>query len=614
MIPFSQNISSQPRAPAPFASNSPMQAMVASQYHPHDGAWYADTGATNHITTDMTHLGAPSEYSGSEQINLANGSGINISHVGCAQVQLQNSSKSPLSLNSLLHIPTATKNLISVSQFARDNNVFFEFSPHSCAVKCQDTKKILLKGIVMGGLYCFDHLAVLPSLAVVHSKHVLSAQSSSKFCSPSLFHLWHSRLGHPSFSIVNKVLQTCNLPLMSKNQQPFCHSCCIGKIHKQPFSNSLSVYNKPLQLIHSDVWGPAATISSNGFVYYVHFIDHFSKFTWVYFLKRKSDVVSAFTSFKAMVETQFNSKIQALQTDGGGEFVALNTILLESGIQHRICCPHTPEQNGLAERKHRHLVDMGFTLLANASLPFKYWDEAFSFAVYLVNRLPTPVLGYKSPYPMLYNKLPDYNFLKTFGCTCYPNLRPYNTTKMQFRSLKCTFIGYSPKHKGYKCLGPQGRIYISRDVIFDELTFLFASSTTQPSLVSPPSISSNFSSPVVSSSSPHLLTAPPTLTEVINTSNVSCSSLSPVQGSTAVAQSPIRNFSAADVVVSSDSSSTRYMLPGSVVSPSSGSRQSSSTRYLLPAPLPSATSPATDASTSSQPAVISTAQLRIILC
>src|SRR4051812_20998031 len=108
-------------------------------------------------------------------------------------------------------------------------------------------------------------------------------------------------------------------------------------------------------------------------------------------------------------------------------------------------------------------------------MPLKYWDEAFLTVVYLINRLPSKVIQHKTPTELLFKTSPDYSFLRTFGCAVWPNLRPYNQHKLQFRSKQCTFLGYSGLHKGYKCLDiSTGRIYISRDVTFDESSFPFA--------------------------------------------------------------------------------------------------------------------------------------------
>ena len=89
--------------------------------------------------------------------------------------------------------------------------------------------------------------------------------------------------------------------------------------------------------------------------------------------------------------------------------------------------------------------------------------------------MPSKVIAHTSPFERLHGQKPNYNFLRVFGCAVWPNLRPYNSRKLEFRSKQCVFIGYSPLHKGYKCLDPKaGRVYISRDVIFDEDVFPFA--------------------------------------------------------------------------------------------------------------------------------------------
>lgn len=130
----------------------------------------------------------------------------------------------------------------------------------------------------------------------------------------------------------------------------------------------------------------------------------------------------------------------------------------------------------MVERKHRQIVDMVLTLLAQASLPLPYWDYAFTTAVYLINRLPTSAIQFAVPYAKLFGVKPDYNFLRTFGCACFPLLRPYNNHKFQYRSLECIFLGYSTCHKGYnyKCLSSEGRLYISKDVLFNEYRFPYS--------------------------------------------------------------------------------------------------------------------------------------------
>jgi histone deacetylase 1/2 len=170
-------------------------------------------------------------------------------------------------------------------------------------------------------------------------------------------------------------------------------------------------------------------------------------------------------------------EILHVQSDWGGEYRNLNTFFHKLGIIHHVACPHTHQQNGAAKHKHRHIVETGLTLLAHASMPFRYWSDALFTTYFLINRMPSRVLHTKTPVEQLFNESSDYTFLKVFGYACWPHTRPYNQRKLEFRSQKCVFLGYSFQHKGYKCLHIlTNRVYISRDVVFDENVFPFSPS------------------------------------------------------------------------------------------------------------------------------------------
>lgn len=325
-------------------------------------------------------------------------------------------------------------------------------------------KETLLRDDCKGGLYPLK-LSRLPSLNKATHAAVMALSSR-----------WHSRLGHPSSAIVSQVLSKSQIPFVSKSKKnSVCDACQKGKSHQLPYPRAISVSSSPFELVFSDVWGPAPTsVGKNDF--YVSFIDDYSKFTWIYLLRHKSEVFQKIHEFQAMIERQFNKKILAMQTDWGGEYQKLNSFFQRIGIVHHVSCPHTHQQNGSAERKHRHIVEVGLTLLAHASMPLKFWDEAFVTATYLINRLPSKVISGDTPIERLFNQKPDYLSLRTFGCACWPHLCPYNARKLQFRSKQCVFLGYSNLHKGFKCLDvSEGRVYISRDVIFDENVYPFAS-------------------------------------------------------------------------------------------------------------------------------------------
>ncbi|CAA7033437.1 unnamed protein product [Microthlaspi erraticum] len=226
-----------------------------------------------------------------------------------------------------------------------------------------------------------------------------------------------------------------------------------------------------LSISHTDVW-TSPVLSVDNFKYYLIFVDHFTRYTWFYPLRFKSQVKETFVAFKALVEKRFQCTICNLYSDNGGEFIALRSFLTSHGASHLTSLPHTPEHNGVAERKHRHIVETGLTLLHQASIPTTYWTYAFSTAVYLINRLPTPVIAHQSPYEKLFQQSPNYTKLRVFGSLCFPWLRPYTTNKLESRSSPCTFLGYSLSQSAYLCLDAStGRIYTSRHVQFVESEF-----------------------------------------------------------------------------------------------------------------------------------------------
>ena len=186
-----------------------------------------------------------------------------------------------------------------------------------------------------------------------------------------------------------------------------------------------------------------------------------------------------FKYFKAYVENHLHTSLKVLRTNGGGEFTSttFHQFCSNHGIIQQTSCPHTPQQNGIAERKHRHIVECSLTMFSHSSLPLPYWSYAVFTATHIINRLPTPLLNHKSPWEILFQSKLDLLHLRSFGCTCFPLFRPYNKHKLQPHTKPCIFLGYPIHSKGYICLEPTHRIYISRNVLFNETEFLSSPST-----------------------------------------------------------------------------------------------------------------------------------------
>ena len=361
-------------------------------------------------------------------------------------------------------MPAIKKNLLSIYRLTNNNYVYVEFHANHCIIKEEGTRRPLLKGTVRDRLYLLTSDNKSP---VAYAAEKVAMDQ------------WHQRLGHPHFKVLHSIISTYGLPALAYNKISPCDACLSSKSHKLSYSIPQHSTCRPLELIHSDLWGPSPVLSHLGHKYYVIFIDDFTRYTWLYPLKLKSDVLNIFTNFHQKVERQFNLKLLNLQSDWGGEFQAISKYVTSCGIHHRLCCPHTPAQNGTAERKHRHIIETALSLVKQASMPHKFWDEAACTAAYLINRMPTPLLKFKSTYQLLFNQDPDYSFLRTFGCMCYPYLRPYAATKLDSQSECCTFLGYSAFHRGYCCISmTSGRLYISRNVIFSETVYPFAAKST----------------------------------------------------------------------------------------------------------------------------------------
>ncbi|KAI0523320.1 hypothetical protein KFK09_005715 [Dendrobium nobile] len=473
-----------------FAPTNPrtISALLAQPNQSPSQDWIVDSGASNHLTPDLSNFQYQTPYHGQESVSIANGSQLPVAHSGQGLLPLPETPRK-LYLRNLLHVPHLSHNLLSVSKLTTDNPVSVSFNANGFKIKDRKDRRLLLHGPLHNGLYQLRRSTEVTPTAFYASRNQEK--------------LWHSRLGHPHHRLLKDLVHL--IPDITKISNDFsCTACTVAKCHKISFNKSVSVSSAAFDLIHSDVWGPTPVYSSEGFHYYVVFIDDFTRFSWMYLMKNKQETFSKFKLFQQYVQTQFHTTPKAFRSDGGGEFTSheFSAFLLQHGIQRQLSCPHTPEQNGIAERKHRHLLDLARTLLHAAHLPATLWAEAIATANYLVNRLPSSSIENQIPFHRLHGHPPNYTHLRTFGCQCFPWLCPYAANKLSPRSHECIFIEYSPFHKGYKCLDiSSNRTYISRHVTFNETIFPYqylkpvhnpnllpSLHRTPPSLLIPPSL------------------------------------------------------------------------------------------------------------------------------
>jgi len=182
------------------------------------------------------------------------------------------------------------------------------------------------------------------------------------------------------------------------------------------------------------------------------------------------------------VMTQFNAQVKVIRSDNALEFLSdpCKQFFSKHGLLHQTSCVQRPQQNGRVERKHRHILEMARALRFQANLPLKYWGDCVLTAVYIINRLPTPLLQHKTPYEVLFGTLPRYDHLRVFGCLAFTATQHRELDKFQPRGIPCVFLGYSTSQKGYKLLDlSSSKVFVSRDVRFAEHIFPFHDSSSQ---------------------------------------------------------------------------------------------------------------------------------------
>jgi transposase InsO family protein len=312
----------------------------------------------------------------------------------------------------------------------------------------------------VGGLYKLD---------VTRRDHQALASTTM-----SMEELWHQRYGHLNHNdlmMLQKKEMVEGLP-MFKSEHVECEGCALGKQHREEFPMHIDKRKREiLELVHTDVCGPMQTRSLGGAYYFLIFIDDRTRYTWVYFMRNKSDVFEYFKEFKNMVEKKTGKSIKILRSDQGGEYTsgAFIRYCKNNGIQQQFTVPHTPQQNGVVERKNRTLVECARSMIKGKNLSNGFWAEAISTVVYLKNRSPTKILENKTPFEAFYGYKPKVSHLRIFGSKAFAHIPKEDRRKLDAKAIKCIFIGYCTKYKAYKMFDPNNhKVFASRDVLFHE--------------------------------------------------------------------------------------------------------------------------------------------------
>ena len=442
-------------------------ASVDSTPHRMD-KWLVDSGASSHMTWEKNILTHYRQFEHRQKVSLGDGRTVDAVGVGDVHVNMQFKVSQPRKcvIQQVLHVPELACNLFSVRAAAAKGNQV-KFSHSQCWIMDRNGKLCGI-GLMENKLYSLN--CDLATTEHTVKEHVVLAAEYNDM------DLWHQRLGHLCEQqlkyMVNKGLVS-GMKLSKVTQLSFCEGCVEGKMNRSPFHPVGVRSSRKLQLVHSDVCGPMPTESLGGHRYFVTFVDDYTRCCAVYLMKHRSEVLAKFKEFEAITTSDCGLKIGALRSDNGGEYISteFNEYLKTRGMHRELTIPYTPEQNGVAERLNRTLVEAARSMISHSGLNSKYWGEAVVAAAYVRNRTTTRATN-RTPYEKWYSRKPDVTNLRVFGCIAYAHVPDAIRQKLDRKAEKMRFVGYSKHPKGYRLLNENtGKVIIRRDVIFNEADF-----------------------------------------------------------------------------------------------------------------------------------------------
>ncbi|GJS06740.1 putative ribonuclease H-like domain-containing protein [Tanacetum coccineum] len=368
-----------------------------------------DSGCSGHMTGNKDHLDDFEECKGGS-VTFGGSKGY---ITGKGRIRVGNLDFDSVSfVKELGHF-----NLFSISQIC-DKQHKVLFTETECLVvspdfKMPDENQILLKVPRQNNMYSFDMKT--PGLTKDYACLIAKATSDES-------KLWHRRLGHINFKNLNKLVKgnlVRGLPSKVFRNDHTCVACQKGKQHKASCKAKLErTITEPLHTLHMDLFGPTSVKSINHASYCLVITDDCTRFSWVFFLATKDETSGILQNFIRQIENQLNHRVKIIRSDNGTEFK--NRDMLEfcgnKGIKQEYSNARTPQQNGVAERMNRTLIEAARTMLADSLLPTTFWAEAVSTACYIFNRVRVTKPQNKTPYELLFGHKPIISYIRPFGC------------------------------------------------------------------------------------------------------------------------------------------------------------------------------------------------------
>ncbi|KAK0578805.1 hypothetical protein LWI29_016460 [Acer saccharum] len=415
--------------------------------------WYLDSGCSRHMTGNKSFFETLVMEEGG---NVTFGDGSKRNVVGKGTISVPGLP----SLSNALFVDGLKANLISISHLS-DEGYSVLFSKDYCSILKPDGQT-LLKGMRSSdNCYCLE--------ARIVSNHVSMDEQ---------IELWHERLGHMNFRdlrTLGKFNCVRGLPKLGKKANGICGPCQQGKQTKSMHKKGKYLTTKePLELLHMDLMGPMQTESLGGKRYIFVCVDDFSRFTWTYFLREKSETFDKFKMLCTKLQNEMNSNIRSIKrirSDHGREFenATFETFCNGLGISHEFSAPRTPQQNGVVERKNRVLQEMARVMLLSNNVPRNLWAEAINTACYIGNRVFLRPGTRNISYELWKGKRPNVSYFHTFGSKCYILNDHDQLGKFDAKSDEGIFIGYALNSRAYRVFNLKTlSVMESSNVVFDD--------------------------------------------------------------------------------------------------------------------------------------------------
>lgn len=409
--------------------------------------WLIDSGASNHMSNernsfkeiDLSHRG---------RVVVANGDKIDVIGRGQVDIELKvKGQKRLVTLSDVLLVPKLDGSLVSVNKLT-EKGLEVNFKGSACYLRSGPESMEIARQ--SNGLYVLNE----------YQKCFRAVEESR------CVHSWHKVLGHRNLQDI-RLMRSENFVIKDCECSDECESCIRGKMARKPFPQRASPTDNIMDLVVSDVCGPIQVESVSKKKYFVTFVDVCSGFTVVEFLRERSEVPTLVIQYVERMKTQLGKKPKTFRTDRGTEYMGskLQDYLKKEGIQFQCTVGYAPEQNGVAERMNRTLMEAARTMLIDSGLPKSFWAEAILNACYTMNRIYKAKRS-ESPYETMFKKKPKYLELNEFGRDAYVMIPDEKRRKLDDKAVKMKFVGYDEQSKGYRLVDRNFKLKVNREVRF----------------------------------------------------------------------------------------------------------------------------------------------------